>query len=134
MKSPISRFGLVAAALCGAVLAGCNAVEDVQEPAFLPPPAQTAVLEGTISGLGNRRPVVLRYSTTSADRNFFEVLNQATSAFSFGSLPVGTPYNITVQRQPFGKNCTVANGSGVVSTAATEITVTCVNDSTPRFC
>jgi hypothetical protein len=92
------------------------------------------VLEGKITGLGNRRPVVLRYSATSGDRSFFGVLNQPTSAFSFGSLPVGTAYNITVQRQPFGRNCTVANGTGVVGTASADITITCANDSTPRFC
>jgi hypothetical protein len=135
MNSLIGRSRLVAAALCGVFLAGCNSIEDVQQPSYTPPPTLTAVLEGKITGLGTRRPLVLRYNSSASERSFFGVMDQSTSAFSFGSLPVGTSYNITVLRQPFGKNCTVANGAGTVSTApGADILVTCANDSTPRFC
>lgn len=133
-------------AACAALLAGCNAVEDVHEKPYTPIPAQTAVLQGQITGLASRRPVVLQYNgedvcvdaaAPTGPRipcRFFGVLGQDTSAFSFGSLPVGTPYNITVKTQPFGKVCTVNNGQGTLSTLDTNISVSCVNDpAVPRY-
>jgi len=145
MKSLMGCSAMVAVAAC-AVLAGCNAVEDVQpEPPGLAP-VQTAVLQGKISGLGSRRPVVLQYngedvcvdpaapSGPPVACRFFGVLGQQISTFSFGSLPVGTPYNVTVKTQPFAEICTVANGTGVLVTAPTSIMVTCVNDpAVPRY-
>lgn len=134
---------------CLIAAAGCDAVKDVtEEPAFAPPPS-TAVLQGTVTGLGTRRPIGLQYNgqdtcvdpAAPEDPNvppveckFFGVLGQQTSAFSFGSLPYGTPYDITVSTQPFGRNCTVSNGTGTVGTGSgTPITVTCANDDTPRY-
>jgi hypothetical protein len=135
---------ILAAGLTAALLAGCGAAggEDVA----VAPPSQTAVLQGTVTGLGTRRPVVLQYNGADVcidpaaptgartECRFFGVLDQPTSAFSFGALPVGTPYNIAVKSQPFGKRCTVANGVGTLSEAPTSIAVTCVNDpAVPRF-
>lgn len=134
----------VAAPLGALLLAACGAGGD-QDPPATPLPAQTAVLQGTVTGLGTRRPVVLQYDGTDTcidsaaptgprvECRFYGVLNQSTSAFSFGSLPVGTPYNVTVKTQPFGKQCTVARGAGTLVAADTAIAVSCVNDSTPRF-
>jgi hypothetical protein len=136
---------MLTAALCVAVLVGCGAAGDVDDES-LAVPVQTAVLQGTVTGLGTRRPVVLQYNGTDVctdsaapagariECRFFGVLNQMTSAFSFGALPVGTRYDITVKTQPFGKQCTVANGGGTLSVAPTHITVTCVNDpAVPRY-
>jgi hypothetical protein len=134
MNSPIARYRILAALLCGLALAACNAVEDVRQQPSTPPPQQTAVLQGRITGLGARRPVVLRFSATSGDYSFFGVLNQDSTAFTFGSLPLGSAYSITVVRQPFARNCTVANGAGVLTAVPTNITVSCVPDATPRFC
>jgi hypothetical protein len=133
MKFPSDRFLLLAAALCGVALVACDAVKDVRQEPSTPLPIQTAVLQGKVTGLGTRRPVVLQYGD-AGEYSFFGVLDQDISAISFGSLPVGTPYNITVLRQPFGKVCTVTNGTGTVGNTAAEIVVTCVNDSTPRYC
>ncbi len=134
---------MAAALVYGVLLAGCNAASDDPLTAA---PAQTVVLQGTVTGLGTRRPLVLQYNGSDMCINpaapagprvecrFFGVLNQQTSAFSFGALPVGTPYNITVKTQPFGKQCTVANGAGTLSTTPASITVTCVNDAAvPRY-
>jgi hypothetical protein len=129
----LTRITSVAATLCALGLVACNAVEDVRQQPTLPPPTQTAVLQGKVVGLGTRRPIVLQYNGTGS-YNFFGVLDQPVSAFSFGSLPVGTSYDITVLRQPFGKSCTVANGKGTVGSASGDTTITCVNDATPRYC
>src|SRR5690606_5978092 len=110
----------------------------------LPPdvaPPEGVVLQGTITGLGTLRPVVLQYNgqdvcvdTRSAPNQhgvpcrFFGVAGQSQSTFSFGSLPVGTAYHITVKSQPFGKVCSVANAIGVLGEAAAAPAVTCVND------
>ncbi len=131
------RAGLLAAVACGIALAGCNAVEDVRQGASIPAPAATGVLQGTIVGLGARRPVVLQNNNDSAGaRSFLNTFGQTSSVFSFDSLPLGTPYRISVKTQPFAKLCTVANGTGTVGAAgAAPIVVTCVDDpAVPRFC
>jgi hypothetical protein len=132
MDPKVLRSRGMAAALCGLLLGGCGAGEE--EPMY-PAPAATAVLQGTVTGLGTRRPVVLQ-NNGDADgaRSFFGTQGQETVAFSFGSLPAGVPYDIKVTTQPFGKICTVANGAGVVGATGAPITVNCVNDpAVPRF-
>lgn len=135
MISRISRY-MTAAALCGVFLAGCNAVEDVREEPFTPIPAANVALQGTISGLGSRRSVVLMNNGNTNGAVSFQaaIPTEPTNdipitPFSFGAVPVGSPYNIEVRTQPYGKNCTVAGGTGVVSTPeALNIVVTCVNN------
>src|SRR5690606_28889055 len=60
MKSTFSCSRLLATALCGAALAGCDSITDVREAPYTEVPAQTAVLGGTIQGLGGLRPLVLQ--------------------------------------------------------------------------
>lgn len=132
------------AALC-AMLAGCGSTDDVVDaPVVL---AKSVVLQGTITGLGSLRPVVLQYNgedvciDTSATPNvqgipcrFHGTAGQSVSTFSFGSLPAGTAYNITVKSQPFGKICTVVNGTGTLGETAAVPAVTCENDrAIPRY-
>lgn len=146
MKSAGRRARLVGAVQCVMLVAGCGAAGEGRDQAAVAPPTQTVVLQGAVTGLGTRRPLVLQYNGTDVcidtaapsgpriECRFYGVLNQTTSAFSFGALPVGTPYNITVKTQPFGKQCTVANGSGVLGTNPPQISVACVNDSAlPRY-
>lgn len=145
-----ARPGLAIIAVGAMIAAACDPVRDVVEPPLLDPPSMTAVLQGTITGLGSRRPIGLQYNGTNtcfdpeqADEpdaprvecRFFGVLGQASSAFSFGSLPVGTAYDIRVSTQPYGKRCSVANGTGLVGSAgASPIQVSCVNDpAVPRY-
>jgi hypothetical protein len=46
------------------------------------------------------------------------------------SLPSGTSYSVTVQRQPTGETCTVAGGTGAIQSAnAANVVVTCSNQA-----
>lgn len=148
MNSMIGRMGIVAA-LGAVALAGCDSVKDVREDPYTAVPTPSGVLNGTISGLGNARAVVLSYDgqmncrapdpadasrQVPAPCRFFGVSGQPQSNFSFGSLPSGTAYDITVQTQPYGKVCTVSNGSGTVGGSAGAIAVSCVDDpAVPRY-
>lgn len=150
MNSIINGSRILAAATCAVTLVACDSVKDVVEQPTIAQPVGTAVLQGTVTGLGTRRPVVLQDNGASeclsrddpavaegtiVECRYFGTQGQDTVAFSMGAKPVGTPYNITVRRNPFGKVCTVANGSGTVGAAgATPIQVNCVNDAAvPRF-
>jgi len=153
MISRSGYFAVVAGALCAAalLLSGCNAVEDVREPPSTPVPLQKEVVKGTIQGLGYRRPLVLEdtgearctdpANTTAAKINcrqsFFGNFDESVSHFSFGSLPVGTPYNITIRTQPFGKICsfTSAAQGQIAAGADIDIGINCVTDTTvARYC
>lgn len=146
MKSMISSSKLLAtAAACGAVLAGCDSIKDVREAPYTAVPDETAVLGGTIRGLGSLRPLVLQNNGTDSclvleDPNnpsgprivsecrFVGIPNEEYSTFSLGALKVGTPYNLTIKNQPFGKQCTIANPTGTVGQGSNQVQITCVND------
>jgi hypothetical protein len=145
MNLIISSSKILAAALCAAMLAGCNAVEDVADEPTAALPSEAALLGGRIKDLGTRRPVVLQYNGTDSclvpvslanpsgpqvlsECQFFGVLDQEYAAFDFGAIKVGTPYNVTVKKQPFGKICTVQNPVGTVRAGGPSIEVTCADD------
>jgi hypothetical protein len=145
MNSMISCSRLLAATLCGLVLAGCDSIKDVKEEPFAELPDQTATLGGTIRDLGTRRPLILQYDGTDsclepvapndptgpkalAECRFYGVADQQFSTFNFGALPVGTPYNITIKRQPFGKICAVTNPAGTVGQDSGSIQIACQDD------
>jgi hypothetical protein len=146
MNSMISASRLCAAALCGLVLAGCNAVEDVRSDPSTPLPQQLVVLEGKVYGLGIRRSIAVRNgagaSAVSLTVQGFpgEPIGARgrESRFAFGSLPNGTAYNITVPANlvPYGKICVVNNGIGTLRFNANDpfkgapqnIEVVCSND------
>jgi hypothetical protein len=153
MNSMINGSKFLAAALCAAVLVGCNAVESVpDEPAAVSPPANL-VLGGKIRNLGTRRALVLQLNGKDAclvpvnvadplspkkidECRFLGVADQEISNFSFSAinaavfprLEVGTAYSITVKRQPFGKICTVQNPTGTLRATNPDIQVSCVDD------
>lgn len=136
------RTRLVATALFGATLVGCNAVEDVREPPFTPVPEAGVVLQGRVTGpLGNQRAVTL-LNNGDNDRAVAVTASLGTdyTVFTFGVVPVGSPYDITVKANPFGKVCTPSGGSGIVTTAeALNIVINCVNapetgpNAVPRY-
>jgi hypothetical protein len=134
MNSIISGSRLVAGAMCGVVLAGCNAVEDVRTEPFVPVPTASVVLKGTIDGLGTRRPLTLQNSAAAnpaaTAKKFFGTAGAAVSPLDFGAVLVGSHYKLEVKPpQPFGKICTVANGEGNAGEAgAQDIAVTCRPD------
>jgi hypothetical protein len=145
MNPMINSSRLLAAALCAAILAGCNAVEDVDEAPTAGLPAETAVLGGTIKNLGTRRPLVLQNNGADAclvpvtptnpggpkiisECLFLGTADQEASQFSFGAVNVGTPYNVTIKRQPYGKICTVQNPTGTVRPDTPDIQINCADD------
>jgi hypothetical protein len=153
MNSMISCSRLLAAALCVAVLAGCNAVEDVPDEATAVLPAANLILGGKIRDLGSRRPLVLQLNGRDAclvpvnvadplspkkidECRFLGVMDQEESAFSFSAINaaifprmnVGDAYSITVKRQPFGKICTVQNPTGTLQATNPEIQIACADD------
>jgi hypothetical protein len=155
MNSLLGRFRLLAAAMCGTalLLSACNAVEDVREEPSTPVPASKEVIQGTITGLGYRRPLVLEdigakrctdLSNTTGPKiycrlNFFGNFNEPVSHFTFGSVDLGTPYNLTIRTQPYGKICsfnTPSQAQGTVTAGVKlDIQMTCVTDTAiARYC
>lgn len=138
MNSMIKGSRLLAAALCGFVVAGCDSIKDVRsEPSTALPP-EPVLLSGTITGLGTRRAMYLdsgvELTGHQKERSFFGSQTDSTIPFTYGSIPTGTPYNFTVLRQPFGKICSVANASGTAGSGQPAPAVTCVEDTTvPRY-
>ncbi len=146
MNSMISCSRLLAVALCGLVLAGCNAVEDVPDEPSAALPAPTVVLGGHIKDLGTLRPLILQMNGKDVclvpvdptvptgmrkvtECKYYGVQDQEYSEFNFGAYSVGTTYTISVKKQPFGKNCTIQNPSGTLKLGGEEIHVTCVDDA-----
>jgi large repetitive protein len=62
--------------------------------------------------------------------NDLTIATDGVFAFS-ASVSTGSPYNVTVQTQPTGQTCTVADGAGTVASANVTVAVNCVNDPPP---
>ena len=80
----------------------------------------TYSIGGTVSGLSG---------TVVLENNGGNNLSiSANGTFTFSSLVAqSAPYDVTVQSDPSGQVCTVANGSGTVGSAnVTNVSVTCV--------
>jgi len=151
MKSTISCSKLLAAVLCGAVLAGCDSIKDVREEPFTSVPPENVVLGGTILGLGTVRPLILQNNGQDVcvvpqnpdlpsgakeigECKFVGVPDSERSTFNLGAQPTGTPYNITVKKQPYGKTCTPTSLTGTVGPDSSKLQITCVNDNAvPRY-
>lgn len=78
---------------------------------------------GTVSGLSGT--VVLQ------DNGGDDLSVGASGGFTFATgLATGAAYSVTVKTSPAGQTCTVANGSGTVSSAnITNVAVTCAANS-----
>lgn len=132
MTSFSNSSGIAAVAVLGIAMAGCDSIKDVRSEPGTAVPVQMAVLDGTIMGLGAKRALYLDSGIAleghERERYFFGSVEIDTVPFSFGAVPEGTPYNFTVTRQPYGKVCTIANGSGTVGASGPRPSVTCVDD------
>jgi hypothetical protein len=84
-------------------------------------------LGGTVSGLSGAGLVLADNNTQTL------AVNAGATTFTFGSeLNSGTAYAVTVQTQPAGQTCTVANGVGTVTTAnVANAVVTCAAQTYP---
>jgi hypothetical protein len=117
MKTNFDRPGAWAIAICTLVLAGCNAAEDVRTEPFIPLPSERVTLKGVINGLGGGRGITLRYNDAAAATSFIGADPSVPTTtldpvpFTFGSLNVGTAYNVVVLDQPYGKRCTPVSGN-----------------------
>jgi hypothetical protein len=135
-----SGSAIVALAAVAAALAACDSIKDVRKDPSTPLPAQNVVLKGTVSGLSSKRPVTLIYNGTLSGSIGVAApppteANEAllgVTPFTFGTLPVGTPYNVQVYEQPRGKNCVVTSGGSGTLTAdvETNVVVNCTNVGT----
>lgn len=141
MKTKIDRPGVWAVALCALALAGCDAVKDVRSKPATELPPDKEVLEGVIYGLGGGRGITLRYGDADSTARSFvgpdpdhSTAEPASIPFTFGSLDVGTAYNVVVSGQPFGKQCVAESGTtGTIAKGqATEVIIRCT-PSIPRY-
>jgi hypothetical protein len=131
----LSHSKILAGVSCALALAACDSIKDVpnEDAAILP--AQTVVLSGQIYGLSSLRAITLMNNGDTINTRSF--INAAPTVpnegvrpvpFSFGSIAVGTAYNIAVKDQPEFKNCTVTNGSGTITLGVQpNVSVTCTN-------
>src|SRR5260370_24586563 len=93
--------------------------------AAVPPVTYTSYrLGGSISGL-TASGLVLADGTSTA------VVTSGATSFTFGGVVTsGAPYAISVQAQPSGLTCSVANGTGTMPAAdVTNVVITCSGQS-----
>jgi hypothetical protein len=77
--------------------------------------ATPSTIGGTVSGLSG--------SVTLQNNGGNNLIVSANGSFTFTQSAV--PYNVTVLKHPAGQTCTVTNGSGVATSAVTNVTVQC---------
>lgn len=86
-------------------------------PVIGPPPVGYTV-SGTVSGLTG--------SVTLQNNGGNDIVKTTNDGFSFPFQADGSSYSVTVSSQPAGQFCSVANGSGTISSSdVTNVTVTC---------
>ena len=88
-------------------------------------------LGGTVSGASSAGLVLIngreQVSVPAGGTSFKFTTYDTAGKVTGGQVPDGQPYGITVLTQPAGKTCTVANGTGVMGSAAvTNVSVSCV--------
>ncbi|MFO7324177.1 MAG: hypothetical protein DIU62_000545 [Pseudomonadota bacterium] len=136
MNTNKNRSLLWTGAVCALVLAGCDSIKDVQSGPYTPLPTEREVLKGVIYGLGGGRSITLAYNTNPDDAASFLGAQPSHPTdepeplpFTFGSLEVGTQYNVRVVGQPFGKTCTPVSGqTGTIAKGvATNVVIECVS-------
>jgi hypothetical protein len=107
-------------------LVGCSGDSD---SAPTNTPAQVKVnytVSGTVSGLNGT--VVLQDNGT--DDLWLSANGPFSGPFNFATpLASGTAYSVTVVAQPVQQHCTVANGSGTVNAAVTNVAVSCTTNT-----
>lgn len=141
MNSIINGSRLAAALLCAVAIAGCDSIRDVRSEPSTSPPGPAGVLQGVIIGLSPQREIVLNSGFQNVagiqnSRALFGALGFGGKLidvpFSYPTVPVGTAYNLTVEKQPFGKFCEIENGVGTVGSGEPDPVVTC-SEIVPEF-
>lgn len=87
-------------------------------------------LKGKVIGLAADGLVIANGSNTGR-LTIAKAENNATFEYSMPAVSYGVTYSVTVETQPKGQTCTVANGTGTMGAAeVTNIDITCVNNPT----
>lgn len=133
MNPTMSSSKLAIAAVCGLILAACDSVTTVDEKPTFPIPAGKVVVNGTVSGLSTTRAIELTMTVTNNGLNDGTTTRTflGTNTLRFGAVDVGASYEIAISKEPFGRDCTIQNGSGTATAEVNDVTVTCVRDATP---
>ena len=89
-----------------------------------PPPAPRFTLGGSVSGLSGSGLVLANGTDTI-------VVDAGATAYTLPTtLTSGSPFSVTVQTQPTGQTCAVADGSGTMGSAnVTSAVVTCITNT-----
>lgn len=113
-----SSQACIAAFAAACLLAACGSNDSIVSS----PPAgtATAVLGGSLSGLGAGKSIVLQ--NNAANDQTLTVNGNYTL-----TVAVGTVYNITIKTQPSGQSCMVSNGQGTAAADVSNINVLCAN-------
>ncbi len=90
----------------------------------VPVPTAFFTAGGAVSGLTGAGLVL-----QNNGGNFTPVAASGNFTFS-NTVGIGLPYNVTVNTQPAGQTCTVANGSGTANANVANVAVNCVNTYT----
>lgn len=123
IKQPLP-IGLLAALTLSLAACGGGGGNDDDDGGGNP---ATYSIAGAITGLSAPGLVLQNGATT------IPVASGATQVTVAGSVDAGATYAVTVQTQPAGLTCVVANGSGTVTGNVTNITVTCTAVSTATY-
>ena len=85
----------------------------------------TYIVGGSVTGLGSGKSLVIKNNGSDTTN-----VNSNGNFYFPTELISGSGYSVTIETQPFGQLCTVANGSGVVSGAAVNnVSISCSNIS-----
>jgi len=130
-----SRTTILAAMLGTAAMAGCDSIKSTDESPTIARPAATVVINGSVTGLSATRPIELQIVTTNNGLNSGTktVSFRGTEILKFGAVEVGAGYTITIAKNPVGRACTIANGSGTATANVDNVSVTCIPDGTPLY-
>jgi hypothetical protein len=112
-------------------LMGCGGGSDDSSSSSQPapiPPAPTYSITASISGL-NAAGLVLQNNGGGS----VTVASGATTASIATGVSRGSTYAVTVQTQPTGRFCTVANGGGTINANVSNIAVSCVPVSATTY-
>lgn len=128
------HWSRVLAAVAGVIaLAGCDSITDQGRDPVAAVPSTVALAGKIVGGPLASRPLVLQNNGAN-DRSFAN-----TGLFSFGSVPQGSAYDISIAAQPYGWICTIggtADGhhTGVANEDVNDLVVNCAHDpAVPRL-
>jgi hypothetical protein len=116
-NSMLMRLLHAALIACASLLAGCDPAAEDDPDAPLNISANISGLQGTLVLFNSGFGVI---GVTGSGN-----VNIATHVLA------GSPYNVTIARQPFGQTCTISNGSGIANSEMTAVLISCGRGDLP---